>query len=167
MNGKLIRTLVFALTCCSILGSCRTAVRFASETRVKEVQEIKSSSHLDGKRKALLKEIERWLGVPYCFGGTSLNCVDCSGFVMNLYKSIGIKIPRTAEEQAQMGKTISLENLAVGDLLFFGNGRNITHVAISIGGWDIVHSATSRGVVCEKLSYALIKDFKFAKRVLE
>jgi cell wall-associated NlpC family hydrolase len=108
-------------------------------------------------------------GAPYRWGGVTPWGVDCSGLVQATYRSRGLRLPRDASEQAQCGDAVegadALQNLAAGDLLFFGEeplardegpsrprlargeGR-ITHVALADGAGYVVHASAATGGVC-------------------
>ncbi|MCC7119814.1 MAG: C40 family peptidase [Anaerolineales bacterium] len=97
------------------------------------------------KRALLLTDAARMIGVPYLWGGTSGNGIDCSGFARLLHRWVGMDIPRDADLQCQAAHRVS-EPFEIGDLFFFGEGdsnRDVTHVGISLGGWKMIHS--SRG----------------------
>lgn len=80
------------------------------------------------------------VGNPYAYGGSSLTTgADCSGFVMAVYSSFGISLPRTAYDQSNSGTQVSLDYLQPGDLIFYGYG-SITHAALYIGNGQIVHA---------------------------
>ena len=84
-------------------------------------------------------------GNPYVSGGTSLtNGTDCSGFTQSIYKHFGVSIPRTASAQASVGQYVPFDQLQPGDLVFYsGNGgASITHVALYVGGGQIIHART-------------------------
>lgn len=86
----------------------------------------------------------QFVGNPYRYGGTDLyNGVDCSGFTMKIYQNFGYSLPHNASSQSSYGSYVSLDNLQKGDLVFYGYGGSITHVAIYIGNGQIVHAATS------------------------
>jgi len=100
---------------------------------------------IEEKRKAILEDSARMLGVPYLWGGTSGNGVDCSGFTRLLHRWIGIDTPRDADMQHAAAKPVE-PPFEVGDLLFFaenGSERRVTHTGVSLGGWKMIHS--SRG----------------------
>lgn len=82
----------------------------------------------------------QFVGNPYVPGGTSLtNGADCSGFTQSVYKHFGISIPRTSGAQAAGGKSVSLSDVQAGDIIYYGG-----HVAIYIGGGQIVHASTQK-----------------------
>jgi cell wall-associated NlpC family hydrolase len=75
---------------------------------------------------------EKYLGVPYVFGGTSNSGLDCSGLVQKAYGDLGISLPRVAADQAHVGTPVaSLEQAQPGDILAFGDPAY--HVAIYLG----------------------------------
>lgn len=97
------------------------------------------------KRKKIVEDSARMIGVPYLWGGTSGNGIDCSGFTRLLHKWAGVDIPRDADMQHATARPVN-PPFEVGDLLFFcesGSERKITHVGTSLGGWKMIHS--SRG----------------------
>ena len=60
-------------------------------------------------RAEIVEYAMRFIGNPYVWGGTSLTKgADCSGFVQSVFKSKGIKLPRTSKKQAKGGKTVSI-----------------------------------------------------------
>ncbi len=91
----------------------------------------------------------QFVGYSYRSGGTDLyNGVDCSGFTMKVYEQFGYSLPHNAASQSSYGSYVSLDQLAPGDLIFYGYGGSICHVAIYIGNGQIVHAATSsQGIV--------------------
>lgn len=87
----------------------------------------------------------QFLGNKYVWGGTSLtNGADCSGFVMRIYEHFGYYLPRTSREQAAATRSVSSSEVQVGDLFFYGSGSTVNHVALYIGGGQIIHASNSR-----------------------
>ena len=91
----------------------------------------------------------QFVGYSYVPNGADLyNGVDCSGFTMKVYEQFGYSLPHNAASQSSYGSYVSLDQLAPGDLIFYGYGGSICHVAIYIGNGQIVHAATSsQGIV--------------------
>jgi len=92
---------------------------------------------------AIVQTARRMLGIPYLWGGKSAEANDCSGFTQTVFKANGIQLPRDARQQVLNGKEVppnaDFSNVKAGDLLFFGIGKRITHVGISLGGYDFIH----------------------------
>lgn len=85
----------------------------------------------------------QFVGNPYVWGGTSLTKgADCSGFVLSVFKNYGYTLPHHSGSQAQMGTKISESELLPGDLIFYSNGSSINHVAIYMGGGQVVHASS-------------------------
>ena len=84
-----------------------------------------------------------YLNSPYLWGGRSPFGIDCSGFTQMVFKLNGIKLPRDAYEQAEIGKTLNfIEETQKGDLAFFDNEEGkIIHTGIIIDKNKIIHSS--------------------------
>jgi hypothetical protein len=85
----------------------------------------------------------RFLGVKYRYGGDSpKEGFDCSGLVAYAAeKSLGLKLPRSARDQAQTGTSVDRDELRRGDLVFFNTlGRRYSHVGIYLGDHKFVHA---------------------------
>ena len=151
-----------------LASACSSSVRFASSdassanrqssntisNERKKILSIESidRSDLKGKREIVLSEAERWLGTPYCWGGESKDCADCSGFVMEVYRKAGILLPRTAAEQYKIGKYVPIGEAKTGDLIFFQKGEKISHVGIYVGNNAMLHASSSSGVIIQDLA---------------
>ncbi len=109
---------------------------------------------------------KEFLGNPYVWGGTSLTKgADCSGFVLSVFKKYGVTLPHSSRAQANCGTTIKVSEAKPGDLIFYGKGKTINHVAIYIGGGQVIHASNPRtGIRISKVSYR--SPFK-AVRILQ
>ncbi len=97
----------------------------------------------------------QFVGNPYVWGGTSLtDGADCSGFSMSVFANFGIGLSRTAESQSYGGTPVDFGSLMPGDLIFYNSTGSIDHVAIYIGGGQIVHAANSnKGIIISDAYY--------------
>lgn len=103
----------------------------------------------------LLTKIDEWWGTPYCLGGSSKGCIDCSYFTLDVMKATyNINLKRTAAEQYEQSEKIDWADLKEGDLIFFKTeGRkNITHVGIYLTNNKFAHASTSQGVTISDLT---------------
>ncbi|MFD4439883.1 NlpC/P60 family protein [Nocardia sp. NPDC058519] len=85
------------------------------------------------------------LGLPYVWGGNGPDVNggwDCSGLTQAAYRAAGISIPRTTYDQVHTGTTVSENQLAPGDLVFYGTAADVHHVGIYLGGGQMVHAPT-------------------------
>jgi peptidoglycan DL-endopeptidase CwlO len=93
---------------------------------------------------------ERYLGVPYLWGGTDpAKGFDCSGFVQQVYADLGVKLPRVSIDQSKMGVEVgSLDAARPGDLVFWrGNGSRPNHIGIYAGDGKMLVAPRSGDVV--------------------
>jgi len=95
--------------------------------------------------------VKKLKGSPYVWAEEGPNKFDCSGYTYYMYGSMGIDIPRTAREQAKVGKYIKPSNLKYGDLIFFDTTRRrngkITHVGMYLGDGWFTHASTTKNEV--------------------
>lgn len=111
------------------------------------VEELKTegTKEVSSIRAQMVEYAKQFLGNPYVWGGTSLtNGTDCSGFVMRIYEHFGYAIPRNSRSQAAYCTSISSSQLKPGDLIFYGNGSTISHVAMYIGNGLVIHASTEK-----------------------
>ncbi|MBA2499919.1 MAG: C40 family peptidase [Chitinophagaceae bacterium] len=106
-------------------------------TEIEQVQSTKMYEYID-----------TWYGTPYCYGGSSKKCIDCSAFVQTFFISMyGTMLPRTAREQYKEAKRISRTELEEGDLLFFNTTGGVSHVGVYLQNNKFVHASSSSGVI--------------------
>lgn len=105
-----------------------------------------------------------FLGTPYLWGGTSPSTgFDCSGFTQYVYRHFGIYLGRTTYDQIQDGVGVSRDELQPGDLVFFGEGGNPTHMGMYVGNGAFIHAPHTGDVV--KISPLIRSDYITARRV--
>ena len=108
-----------------------------------------SSEVVSATRNAVVAYAKQFLGNPYVYGGTSLTSgADCSGFTQSIFSHFGISTGRSSRDQAARGKTISVSEAKPGDLLFYASGDYINHVALYIGGGQVIHASNPTTGIC-------------------
>jgi len=98
-------------------------------------------------RFKLVETAERFIGVPYRWGGSSPDAgFDCSGLTMTVYHLNGLNLPRSSKEQFRTGAPVTRRQLSQGDLVFFATSGagTISHVGIYAGKNRFIH-APGRG----------------------
>ena len=90
---------------------------------------------------------QRYLGVPYVWGGASPSGFDCSGLAMYCYAQIGIGLSHGATDQQRASHPVSLSALQPGDLVFFGSSAYSHHVGIYVGGGQMIDAPHTGAVV--------------------
>ena len=115
---------------------------------------VKEGSVSGPIRTSMVDFALQFVGNPYVWGGTSLtNGADCSGFVQTIYSTYGYSIPRVAEDQAQYGTKIPVEDALPGDLIFYAKDGYIYHVVMYIGNGQTVQAANSQiGIITAEVS---------------
>jgi cell wall-associated NlpC family hydrolase len=101
----------------------------------------------------LFKEIERWIGTRYRYGGATEKGIDCSAYTGTLVHSVfGLVLPRTARDQYASCIKLDKEDMQQGDLVFFNTRGGISHVGLYLGNGYFTHASTSVGVTISNLS---------------
>jgi peptidoglycan DL-endopeptidase CwlO len=98
-------------------------------------------------RSAVVGIAQRYLGVPYVYGGASPSGFDCSGLAMYCYAQIGIGLSHGATDQQHASTPVPLSALQPGDLVFFGSASYSYHVGIYVGGGSMIHAPHTGSVV--------------------
>jgi peptidoglycan DL-endopeptidase CwlO len=89
--------------------------------------------------EAAVQAAEKYQGVPYCWGGATGSCMDCSGLVMLAYGAVGVSLPHYSGAQFDDTVRVPLSDIQPGDLLFYGyNGDE--HVAMYVGGGNMIEA---------------------------
>ena len=133
----------------------QTTSRKSSSTKTNKTTTEAATTNVpaSGNGSAIVATAKQYLGYKYVYGGSSPSTgFDCSGFTSYVFKQHGITLSRTSAGQYGNGVAVSRANLQPGDLVMFGKS-SITHVAIYIGGGQIIHASTpSTGVRIDSLS---------------
>ncbi len=91
------------------------------------------------------QQAAKMVGRPYRYGGASPSSgFDCSGLIYFSFRQVGIRLPRSTEDQLRASSAVSMSELRRGDLLFFDQeGKKNSHVGIYLGGGKFVHAPSS------------------------
>jgi len=121
----------------------------------------------------IIKTAYKYLGVPHCMGGTTFKCMDCSGLLYTCFKTHGINLPHSSEQQARYGKYIADRSLLKrGDLVFFirtyNTNKYITHSGIYLGNNEFIHTSSSKGVTINSINNSWWSErFIFGTRIFK
>jgi len=100
----------------------------------------------DVRRLQIVGLAQSLAGIPYVYGGSDIDGFDCSGLVFYVYDCFGIRLPRSAREQARIRSSVKLKHAAAGDILVF-KLKKIWHSAIYLGRNYFVHAPNAAGWV--------------------
>ena len=145
-------------------SSTKTTTNKSSQTNTAQTTNVPAS----GNGSSIVATAKKYLGYKYTYGGSSPSTgFDCSGFTSYIFKQYGISLNRTAAGQYSNGVAVSRANLQPGDLVMFGKS-GINHVAIYIGGGQIIHASTpATGVRIDSLSTGYYNNnYVGARRIL-
>ncbi len=128
--------LVFLIGISGFFSSCSSSRKIRNQN-IQQVVDTAKSFH----------------GTPYRYGGVNRSGMDCSALVYLSFRSVGVTLPRTTDEQSKVGKKVPKRKLKKGDVVFFATGnrrRKVTHAGIVTqrmgGNVQFIHASTSLGV---------------------
>lgn len=138
------------------LSSCHTsAPRLDYKALAKASVRLGVDINKEDNHKLYIASAE-WIGVPYRTGGDSKRGTDCSGMVMQLYKTVyNIRLARSTDGLLKESNKVSRRNLREGDLVFFtsrASRKRVAHVGIYLKNGKFIHASTSKGVIVSSLS---------------
>ena len=140
------------------------------EDNIPTFSENRKKNSSNSRAEKAIKVAKSYLGVPYVYGGTSRQGMDCSGLVYTAYGAVNTKLPRNSAAMAKTKPGISRNKLRKGDLVFFNskNTPGINHVGmvVSVKGGNIsfIHASSSRGVRIDQLNSGYWSN-KFRKAI--
>jgi cell wall-associated NlpC family hydrolase len=112
----------------------------------------------------------RLTGIPYQQGGDTPSGFDCSGFTQFVFAQHGVSLPRQAQEQYREGRSVTVEDVRPGDLVFFTTiAPGASHVGVAITRDEFIHAPSENGVVrIERLSEGYWTNrYLGARRIVE
>ncbi|MFH8345866.1 C40 family peptidase [Streptomyces sp. NPDC018045] len=108
-----------------------------------------------GSTASLIGFLRAQLGKSYVLGASGPSAYDCSSLVQAAYRTIGIDLPRTSQPQSTAGTQVGLDNLQVGDILYWGSAGSAYHVGVYVGNGNFIGAQnSSTGIVEKPLSYS-------------
>ncbi|MEX2972788.1 C40 family peptidase [Streptomyces sp. C184] len=126
----------------------------ARASRSSERTTLSAPSSATGTSATLVAFLKAQLGKAYVMGATGSSAYDCSGLTQAAFKQVGIDLPRVSQDQSTAGTQVGLDNLQVGDLLYWGSAGSAYHVGVYIGDGKFIGAQNpSTGIVERPLSY--------------
>lgn len=149
-----------------MLGAACSSVPKSSNTPSVQLPSVTQDTHSVVNK--LLEQYQQWKGVAYQYGGLSKSGVDCSGLVLLTFRDqFELAMPRSTQQQASVGKLVSIGQLRPGDLVLFNIGFKGRHIGIYAGEQKFLHASKSRGVIFSSLDNPYWQErFWQARRVL-
>ncbi len=131
-----------------------SVAKVRNASKKKEAQRV-AAKNTPPKYTSLEALANTWIGTRYKMGGTTKKGIDCSGYVMVIYKELyNIDVPHNAATifKDPRGKNVSRGDLREGDLVFFGDFWGISHIGIYLSGDRFTHASTSKGVMISPMN---------------
>lgn len=115
-----------------------------TETRA-PVAEAPVNVPVSGRAGIAVAAARSKLGSPYVWAAAGPSSFDCSGLTMYAWGQAGVSLPHSSSMQMSSGQRVSLSALQPGDLVFYGSP--VYHVAIYVGGGQVIHAPQTGDVV--------------------
>jgi len=125
-------------------------INVLEDTKAPEIKYDASAKVALKERIEIIDFAKKQLGVPYVSAGDNPSGFDCSGFTTYVMNNAGVKLPRRAKDQYEASQKIKEKDAQIGDLVFFSNGTEISHVGIIINELGkpktMIHASSSKGI---------------------
>lgn len=147
VNGKegyILSSLLSATKQETSRGATESRIATANKVATTTTNTNTQTATSTGTGASVVAYAKQFIGTKYTYGGSSPSTgFDCSGFTSYVYKHFGISLPRTSGGQSGVGTAVSKANLQAGDLVIYRG-----HVAIYVGGGNVIHSTRPGKTVC-------------------
>ncbi|MEG6586869.1 C40 family peptidase [Dendrosporobacter sp. 1207_IL3150] len=141
-SGNGIYNILMGLLLGKLLGNATS--KSDDLSKVLGLTNTQASNQASASGSAIIATGQKYMGVPYVWGGETPNGFDCSGFTQFVMKQNGVTIPRTAAEQFAAGTPVAKNNLKVGDLVFFTTYKpGASHVGFYMGDGKFIHASSA------------------------
>lgn len=164
-NNQYSLTIAFFMLILFMFSSCsshktytrtkRNNKTYTSKRKKPKTRDTKSINSNTRLRNDLIGTAKKYMGTKYVYGGKKPGGFDCSGFITWVMNKNGVKINGSSSMIAKKGRKRNINSLRSGDLVFFGKGSKVTHIAMVVDntrGLKVIHSTSSRGVVIDDIS---------------
>jgi cell wall-associated NlpC family hydrolase len=134
-------------------AAAEAAVSRSSERSTLSTASTTASAPASGSVATVIAFLKAQVGDAYVMGATGPNAWDCSSLVQAAFKQVGVDLPRVSQDQSMAGTDVSLSDVQVGDILYWGGKGSAYHVGVYIGDGQYLDAANpSKGVVIQDLS---------------
>ena len=134
----------------------QAAKKLEEELAAAEEAAARAAEEAASARQNLVDYALQFVGGPYRAGGNDPHTgVDCSGFTSYVMRhAAGVELPHSSGGQSRMGRVVSSSEMRPGDIISYGSGKRINHVALYIGNGQIVHASTEKtGIKVSRWNY--------------
>lgn len=150
--------LVPALLLLLFVSSCKSKKAYSGKKQPSNTITVNANTPPTEEAESIVKYAKTFDGTRYKYGGTTKRGMDCSGLIYTSFNKHNISLPRTTVGLKSVGDWVDLEEINVGDLIFFAtkkNSRKVNHVGIvtnvRTGHVEFIHASTSKGVMVSSL----------------